>query len=198
MMKILGITGGIGSGKSIVSGLFAALGAEIIDADAIAREVLKKDGSAYPETVNRFGKEILFPDGEIDRKALARIVFSDSEKLQELNHITHQAIFAEMEKRLQCSNANLVCMDVPLLFSADFPFSCHKTLAVVAPEELRIARVVKRDGCSRKQVKERMAHQLSDEELQSKADYCIENTGTLDSLKKLVEEIYQDVMGLEL
>ncbi|MBQ2614214.1 MAG: dephospho-CoA kinase [Clostridia bacterium] len=197
-MKILGITGGIGSGKSVVTGLFAELGAEIIDADAISRQVLKKDGSAYPETVRYFGEEILFPNGEIDRKRLAQMVFSDHTKLQRLNDITHTAIFREMQEQLNRATADLVCMDVPLLFSSNFPFSCDKTLAVVAPEALRVARVMERDGCTPEQVKERMAHQLSDEELRSRADYCIENTGTVDSLKGLVEEIYQDVMGLEL
>ena len=151
-MKLLGITGGIGAGKSVVTKCFSDLGAEIIDADAIARQVLKKEGAAYAEVISAFGNEILQLNHEIDRKKLAAIVFSDREKLQTLNQITHACVFQEMEKQIHQSHAELICLDVPLLFSCEFPFQCDKTLAVLAPKEQRIQRVIKRDACSREDV----------------------------------------------
>lgn len=193
-MKLLGITGGIGAGKSAVSQFFAEMGAEIVDADVIARQVLEKDGSAYPETVDAFGEEIVKADGQIDRKKLAGIVFSDPEKLQRLNAITHACVFREMEQRIQTSVAELVCLDVPLLFSCDFPLRCDKTLAILAPKEIRIQRVMKRDGCTREQVEERMACQLTDEVLRQKADFCIVNDGDTAELCKAVQEVYHEIM----
>lgn len=193
-MKLLGITGGIGSGKSEVTKCFLALGAEVIDADSIARQVMEKDGSAYHEVVACFGEEILMPNGEIDRKKLASIVFSSPEQLQKLNAITHPCVFEEMEKRIKSSKAALVCLDVPLLFSAEFPFSCDKTLAVLAPRELRIQRVMQRDGATQEQVKERMACQLPDEVLCEKADICIMNEKSIEELKACVKEVYQNIM----
>ncbi|MEE1014221.1 MAG: dephospho-CoA kinase [Clostridia bacterium] len=193
-MKLLGITGGIGAGKSAVSQCFADLGAEIVDADVIARQVLETNGSAYPETVAVFGEEIVNADGQIDRKKIAGIVFSDPEKLQRLNAITHTCVFREMEQRIKASVADLVCLDVPLLFSCDFPLRCDKTLAVLAPTEIRIQRVMKRDGCTREQVEERMACQLTDEVLRQKADFCIVNDGDTAELRKDVQEIYFKIM----
>lgn len=193
-MKLLGITGGIGAGKSAVTRCFADLGAEIIDADVIARQVLEKDGAAYAEAVSAFGKEILKPSGEIDRKKLAGIVFSSQEKLQILNKITHAAVFYEMEQKIKNSDAELICLDVPLLFSCDFPFQCDKTLAVLAPKEQRIQRVMERDHCSREEVEARMACQLTDEELREKADICITNDKGLQELAACVKKTYQNVM----
>ncbi len=193
-MKLLGITGGIGAGKSVVTKFFSDLGAEIIDADVIARQVLEKDGAAYAEVVSVFGDEILQANHEIDRKKLAGIVFSDPEKLEKLNQITHSCVFREMEKRINQSDAELVCLDVPLLFSCQFPFQCDKTLAVLAPKEERIQRVIERDHCNREQVEARMACQLSDEVLRQKADFCILNNKSMTDLKRCVEEIYNKIM----
>ena len=193
-MKLLGITGGIGAGKSVVTKCFSDLGAEIIDADAIARQVLKKEGAAYAEVISAFGNEILQLNHEIDRKKLAAIVFSDREKLQTLNQITHACVFQEMEKQIHQSHAELICLDVPLLFSCEFPFQCDKTLAVLAPKEQRIQRVIKRDACSREDVEVRMASQLTEDELRSKADICINNDKSMDELYACVKKIYQDIM----
>ncbi len=193
-MKLLGITGGIGAGKSSVTRLFAALGATIVDADAISRQVMNRGGSAYDTVVAAFGSEILCENGEIDRKKLAAIVFSDDLQRKRLNTITHVAIFQEMQKQIDHAKTSLVCLDVPLLFDSDFPFSCDKTLAVLAPMETRISRVMHRDGMSREQVEARMAAQLSDEELQQKADFCIHNIGSEQELEKKVIELYQNIM----
>ena len=110
-MKIIGVTGGIGSGKSTVSSMFRQFGAEIIDADEISRNVAKKTGSAFFEVVENFGLEILLENGEIDRKKLGQIVFSDKNKLVVLNEIIHKYVFCEMEKRIKESKAEIIILD---------------------------------------------------------------------------------------
>ena len=174
-MKIIGITGGIGSGKTTVSTMFASFGAEVIDADEISRSITKKNGAAYPEIVETFGEGILLPDKEIDRKALAKIVFQDAKSLELLNKITHKYVFEEMKARMESSVADIVVLDVPLLFSADFPFDCDLTVGVTADKEERIKRVQKRDGISREEILKRIENQISDDVLKDKADVIIES-----------------------
>lgn len=196
-MKILGITGGIGAGKSSVTRIFAELGAEIIDADQLAREILEPQGAAFSDVIAAFGKNILKPDGSIDRKKLAEIVFHNDEKLSLLNRLTHHYVFLEMERRIARSQARLICLDVPLLFSCEFPIACDKTLVVTAPEKMRIARVMKRDGCTRRQVMERMEKQLSEEVMRNRADMVIENVGPPEQLREAVGEIYKEMTEQE-
>ena len=193
-MKQIGITGGIGSGKSNVCRCFEKLGSKIIDADKISHSVLTPSGGAYPEVVSAFGSGILNPDKTVDRKKLAEIVFSDSEKLEQLNQITHPAIFAEMERQIHTANTDLVCLDVPLLFSSDFPFVCDATVAVVADSDLRIQRILKRDGCTEAEAKRRIAAQLSDDILIEKSDYVLYNNGTKEELAAQVKRLYHKIM----
>lgn len=193
-MKVIGVTGGIGAGKSVVCAMFAECGGTVIDADKIAREVMEQGFPAYREIVSAFGKEILHPDGEIDRKALAAIVFSDSSRLDVLNTITHKHIFEEMQRRLaEIPPDGTAVLDVPLLFSSDFPFRCDKTVAVLAEREVRIARVQKRDSMDRKSVLRRMDSQLSDAEYCRLADICIDNSDGVEHLSRQVRKIYDSV-----
>lgn len=196
MKKIVGITGGIGSGKSLVSGLFKELGATVVDADKIARDILEPFGRAYVDVVETFGKDILKEDGNIDRKKLAAIVFADPEKLERLNQLTHPAVFEVMANEIDSANTNLVCLDVPLLFTCEFPIFCHKTLAVIAPDELRVQRVMKRDGCTREEAEARMKRQLSNHEFQEKADICIQNDTDEKLLRERVKEIHAQLMEM--
>ena len=188
MMTILGITGGIGAGKSTVTKLFSKLGADIVDADKIAREIMNKGQDAYNEVVEEFGEEILDSDRNIIRKKLASIVFGV------LNKITHGYVFVEMNKQIDSSVAELICLDVPLLFSSDFPIKCHKTLVVTADDETRINRVIKRDNCTKEQVKQRMIKQMKQEDMIKLADYVIENNGDDFPVEK-VKEIYYELIG---
>lgn len=192
-MRILGITGGIGAGKSTVTAAFAGLGAAVIDADAIARRVMEPEGSAFGPVVRAFGKEILRPEGTIDRRALGDLVFSRQDRLELLNRITHACIFQEMKRELTEIRAKLVCLDVPLLFQEDFPIRCHKTLAVLAPRETRIRRVMARDGLTRDQVEARMSRQLSEQTLRELADYVICNDGGKEILLRQVKQIYMEM-----
>lgn len=193
-MKIIGITGGIGSGKSTVSGMFRQFGAEIIDADEISRNVAKKTGSAFCEVVGSFGVEILQENGEIDRKKLGQIVFSDKNKLMVLNEIIHKYVFIEMEKRIKESKAEIIILDVPLLFSNDFRIEYDYSVGVTASVSERIKRVKTRDGLTEEEILSRMNNQISDKELEEKADFIIENND-YDKTLKSVEQILKIVKG---
>lgn len=188
LMKIIGITGGIGAGKSTVCKEFSSYGAEIIDADEISRNVTRKNGEAYEETVKCFGNEILDCNGEIKRKELAKIVFSDKEELKKLNLITHKHIFRKINEKIENSKSDMIVLDVPLLFSDDFPIKCDLTVAVISDAEERIRRVKLRDGEKEEAIRARMANQLSDSVLLEKADLFIENN-SVEEMKKQVKKI---------
>ncbi len=187
-MKIIGVTGGTGSGKSTLCKLLSGFGAEVIDADEIARSITKKGGKAYPEILSYFKKGILYPDGEINRKALAEIVFSDKKSLDALNDITHKHVFSEMKRRMTESKAEVVVLDVPLLFSSKFPFKCDLTVGVTADKEERIKRIMLRDGLSREEILKRMENQITDKELFDKADVTVLNDSP-NSLKAAAERL---------
>lgn len=187
-MKIIGVTGGIGSGKTTVCGLFKDLGAFVIDADEISRDITKKGKRATFEIAEYFGEDILLESGELDRKKLSKIVFSDKEKLEKLNEITHKYIFEEMDNLIKSADSNLVILDVPLLFSSDFPFETDLNVGIICDKEVRIKRVEERDNLSREQILKRMENQISDEEIKKKADVIIENT-SLDKLVLSVKNI---------
>ena len=194
-MKIIGVTGGIGSGKTTVCSMFASFGAEIVDADEIARAVTKSSGAAYSEIIDAFGEEILLPDGEINRKALGKIVFQDKKSLKLLNKITHKYVFEEIKRRIETSLAKVIVLDVPLLFSSDFPFECDLTVGVILDKEERIKRVEKRDGLAREEILKRIENQISDEDLRDRADVIIENN-SYDAAKFEVENILKRI-GIE-
>ncbi len=191
-MKIIGVTGGIGAGKTTVCREFERLGATVVDADKIAREVLKKDGRAYSETLSAFGDGILLPSGEIDRKKLAGIVFADKNKLESLNKITHKHIFDIMNEEISSAKTDVVVLDVPLLFSSDFKIKCDVKVAVLADESVRLERVQSRDNMTKEQVLSRIKSQLGDEEYRKKADICIINNDLSDAIKQ-VKKIYEGV-----
>ena len=193
-MKIIGVTGGIGSGKSTVSSMFRQFGADVIDADEISRNVAKKSGSAFCEIVQSFGEKILSESGEIDRKKLGQIVFSDKKKLAVLNEITHKYVFVEMEKQIKASKAEIIILDVPLLFSNDFILKYDYSVGVTANISERIKRVKSRDGLSEDEILTRMENQISDKELEEKADFIIENNDYNKTLKN-VEQILKIVKG---
>ncbi len=188
-MKIIGVTGGTGAGKSVLCDELRKCGATIIDCDRISRSVTKSDGAAFGEIVETFGTEILAADGELNRKALAAVVFNDEQKLELLNKITHKHIFAEMQKQLEECNTPVAVMDVPLLFNADFPFKCDLTVAVLATPEVRLERIMSRDGISKAAALDRMKNQMTDGEYKSLADICFENDGNSEKVRNFAEEL---------
>ena len=192
-MKIVAVTGGIGAGKSTVSKLFAVLGANVISADDISHRIMDKGSKAYDEVVECFGNSLLDNNGEIDRKALANIVFNEKDKLDRLNSITHKYIYAEIRDEIS-ENFDVNCVEIPLLFSADCPLDIDVSIAVIADMDVRIARIINRDRCSAEDAIRRINNQISDDELRRLADVVIENNGDEASLKAKVFEIFS---GLE-
>ena len=189
-MKVIAVTGGIGSGKSVVSGVFGELGANVIDSDVVAHEIMEKGNAAYNETAEHFGHKILKGNGEIDRKALADIVFNDKAELSVLNEITHKHIYSEIKRRLtDCVN----CVEIPLLFSAKCPLKIDLSVAVIADVDTRIKRITNRDGCSEDDALARIKNQLSDDEFRKMADCIIENNGDIEAVKQRVKEIFSSI-----
>jgi len=192
-LNIIGITGGIGSGKSTVARILRVLGAKVIDADKIAREVTAKGQPALDEIVEYFGKDILNEDGELDRKKLGKIVFEDKEKLKVLNSITHkyviERIINELE-RLKEENANIIVLDVPLPVEHGFLDVVDEVWLVTANKDTRIKRIMERSGLTYEEVIKRMEAQKSDEEYLKIADEVIYNDGSMEELESTVAKLY--------
>lgn len=188
-MKIIGITGGIGSGKSALSRELERLGAAVVDADLISREVTKKGGAAFDEIVANFDVKILDEQGEINRRALGEIVFESPEKLELLEKITHKHIFEKMQEEVQSCDKDIVVLDVPLLFQCGFPIKCDLTVAVIAEDDIRIKRIVERDKISEAAARARMKNQLTNEEYKKRADLCFENNGDVEEIKKFANKL---------
>lgn len=188
-MKIIGVTGGTGAGKSSLCEELKKCGATVIDCDHISRNVTKSDGAAFGEIVESFGEEMLSANGELNRKALAAVVFNDEQKLELLNKITHKHIFAQMQKQLEECKTAVVVMDVPLLFNTDFPFKCDLTVAVLADPELRLKRIMSRDGISKAAALERMKNQMADDVYKVLADICFVNDGNPEKIREFAEKL---------
>ncbi len=192
-MKIIGITGGTGAGKSVLSAALAKYGATVIDADKISRQVSAAGGAAFDEIVSYFGKEILNQDGEIDRKVLGNIVFNSLKDLAALDEITHKHIFEEMQKRLDACKTDVAVLDVPLLFSCDFPIKCDVTVAVIADDAVRLKRIMQRDNISEEMARARMNNQFSNEAYRRLADVCFENNGDAAVLEEFAKKLYSEL-----
>lgn len=190
MTYILGLTGGIASGKSTVSAYLAQNGALIIDADLIARQVVAKKSSGLKQIVAKFGEEILTASGELDRKKLGKLVFSNKELLKALTDITGPLIRAEILREIQAAKkaqVKLVVLDIPLLFEAGYQTLCDKVMVVTIPSKLQLERVMKRDNLSAAEARKRIANQLPASKRNELADVLIDNS-------KSVAETYQQVL----
>lgn len=195
-MRIIGITGGIGSGKSTVSRILHSLGAKIIDADVVARKVVSKGEKALEEIVAHFGEEILDGNGELDRKKLAGIVFGDKDKLKLLNKITHkyiaQAIVCQLEKEKAEKNFDTVGLEAPLIYEEGFSEMVDEIWVVTAAKDVRIRRIMDRSGMSFEEAAARINSQLTEYEYLNIADEVIENnTDIIDLEKKVVKLFYK-------
>jgi dephospho-CoA kinase len=198
-MLTVGLTGGIGAGKSAVADLLVDLGAVLIDADRIAREVVAPGGPAYQPLIDRFGPAIVDADGTIDRPALAAIVFPDPEALADLNAITHPAIGAEMARRKDAAAGTdqVVVLDIPLLRAEHRDtMSLDSVVVVDAPVETALARLVEIRGMSTEDAEARMAAQVSREERLSGADLVVDNSRDLDHLRTEVDRVWEALMAL--
>ena len=198
-MLLIGLTGGIGSGKSTVSALLAERGAVIIDADAIVREIQQPDGPAYGPMVARFGPGIVAADGTIDRPAVAALVFSDPAALKDLNAITHPLVGAEMAARMaaEAETDHVVVLDIPLLAEGTGRRpGMAGVLVVDTPVEVAVDRLVSQRGLAEEDARARMANQASREQRLALADFVISNGGSLEALVAEVDRAWAWIQTL--
>lgn len=196
-MLLVGLTGGIGSGKSTVAAALAARGASVVDADQVARQVVEPGGPAYAPLVGRFGPAVLGPDGRIDRGALASLVFGDRAALADLNAITHPAIGAVMADRVAAlsSEAEVVVLDIPLLNEESRRrYRFDAVVVVDTPEEVAVSRLVEHRGFTESDARARIAAQISREERRALADFVVDNSGDRAALAGQVDRLW-DALG---
>lgn len=189
---VIGLTGPSGAGKSAVSAFLEARGLPIIDADHIYHDLLIPPSPCLDAIVLHFGKEILTQAGELDRQTLGAIVFSNASELEALNKISHRFVMEKIEKTIDAlskSSTPTVILDAPQLFEAGADRLCDCVIAVLAPREERIQRILQRDGIERSAVERRVDAQLSEEFFRSRANCIIENNKDLETLFQRTEEI---------
>lgn len=192
---IAGLTGGIASGKSTVSNIFRSFGVEIADADIIAKKISERE-DVIQEIEKIFGKDVLSAEGQIDRVKLKEVVFSDKNKLVQLNNIIHPKVMEEFKKIKENTPKNdIIIFDIPLLFEAGMDKMCDTVILVYADRETQIERIKARDGVSRELAEKIIDAQMSLEDKKEKSDIHIENNGTQEELKKKVEDIYRKLKG---
>ncbi|HQQ74474.1 MAG TPA: dephospho-CoA kinase [Pseudomonadales bacterium] len=196
MTWIVGLTGGIGSGKTAVSNCFANLGIRIVDADVCARTVVDPGQPALAKIAEHFGTTILNADGTLDRAALRQIVFADETERKWLETLLHPLIFEEMWAQLQSAESPYAILVSPLLIEAGQKVICQRVLVVDAPEDVQIARTVSRDNNSIEQVKAIMASQADRKTRLAAADDVLVNDGDLASLTESVKKLHQQYLSL--
>jgi dephospho-CoA kinase len=196
---VVGLTGGIGSGKSTVSSLLAARGAVIIDADAIVRELQAPGGEAYVAIVDRFGPGVVAADGTLDRPALAALVFSDDAARADLNKLTHPLVGREMATRMaaQASTDNVVVLDIPLLAERGRgAYPVAGVIVVDCPVDVAVERLVAFRGFTEDDARARVAAQISREERRAIADVVVDNGGPLAELEAQLDDVWAWIEGL--
>lgn len=194
---ILGLTGPTGAGKSTVSHFFEEAGVPVVDADRIAR-LVTEDASCLQELAKAFGADVLHPDGTLNRALVAQKAFSAPEKALLLNSITHPRVLQKADDeilRLSQRGARLIILDAPLLFESGADKICDKVLAVVSPFELRLARIMHRDGITREQALLRMSAQKEDSFYTEKADYVFYGEQSLADIQKAVLSLIHTIKG---
>ncbi len=197
-MLAVGLTGGIGSGKSAVADLLVARGAVLIDADQVARDVVAPDGPAYQPLVDRFGPGIVAPDGTIDRPALAKVAFADEGTRLELNAITHPAIGLAMiaARDALADTDDIVVLAIPLLTAVHREtVKLHKVVVVDCPTDVALERLVSQRGFDRADAEARMRAQISREERAKEADYVLDNSGDRAALEAEVAKLWDWLVG---
>ena len=193
-MLRVGLTGGIGAGKSEVSARLAAQGAVVIDADAIAREVVEPGTEGLAEVVDAFGPEVLLPDGTLDRPRLGEIVFADPELRGKLNEIVHPRVGARMaELEREAGPASIVVHDVPLIAESARTDAYDLVVVVDVPPRVQLDRLVRRRGMTREQAEARMAAQAGREQRLAIADIVIDNSGSLAELDRQVGDLWSEL-----
>ncbi|GGD52753.1 dephospho-CoA kinase [Paenibacillus nasutitermitis] len=194
---IVGLTGGIACGKSTVSAMLAQRGAEIVDADQVAREVVLPGEPALAQITELFGQAILNEDGTMNRGELGRLVFGNREKLDQLEGILHPAIRSRMWERMNASEqknpGGLIVADIPLLYETGQALLYKKVIVVYIPRELQAERLMARNGFTMEQAEQRISLQMDIEEKKKHADYVIDNSGSLENTETQIEQLWLEL-----
>lgn len=195
---VIGLTGGIGSGKSTIAKMFGNLGVHWVDADIVAREVVEPGTPALAEIAGRFGEQILHSDGTLDRAALRTIVFQDEGEREWLEGLLHPTIRDELARQLQPVNYDLpyVLLVSPLLLETDQHTLVHKAIVVDVPEETQIERTITRDSNDREQVERIIAAQMPRKHRLERADFVIHNDRPLEQVQAEVDTLHEQLLDL--
>lgn len=190
-MKIIGLTGNSGAGKSTVCEILKKkYQVEIIDADQVAKQLTQGKTAYLEHIIKQFGEEILNQTGELNRKQLADLIYSNQQKREELNQITFVHVVEEIKKQIQKVEQNkLIVMDAPLLFESGLDKLCDSTIAMIASNTTKLERICKRDNIDEQTAKKRIAIQLKDEYLIKQADYSIQNDSTIEELEHKISKL---------
>lgn len=193
-MRVFGITGGIATGKSTVSGMIEKLGFTVIDADQIAHQVMEPGQEAYEKVVEHFGDNILLDDGRIDRKKLGAIVFHDEKKRQLLNSLVHPAVRKEMYSLMEAAKKRgekAVFLDIPLLYENGLEHLVEKVIVVYTDEGTQLERLMARNHLTREDALARIRSQMPIEEKKNRADEVIDNRGSLEKTREQLRKVLQ-------
>jgi len=195
---LIGLTGGIGSGKSTVSGALAERGAVVVDADAIVKELQSPGTVVFDEMVERFGPDIVDPEGGLDRARVAEIVFNDADALKDLGGIVHPRVQAEIFRRIeeQTDTDNVVVLDIPLLVESGYP-GLLGTIVVDLDPEVAITRLIEFRDFTEDDARARIAKQATREQRLEKADFVVDNSGTPDELPSQIDAVWEWIKTLE-
>jgi len=194
-MLVIGLTGGIGTGKTQVSEMLEKLGAAIVNADLLGHQIYVPQSEGWREVVEVFGEEVLAPNGEIDRTKLGSIVFGDLEALKKLNAITHPKIYAladESLKKLSEEGSEVAVLEAALLIEAKWTPLVNEVWVTTAPEQDVVKRIQERNGFTEEAIRSRIASQMTQEERITHADVIIENEGDLTELKTKIHKLWND------
>lgn len=199
---VVGLTGGIASGKTTVSGLLSARGAYVIDADSVGHQVIEPGGEAYPEVVAAFGTDVLEADGTIARQKLGAVVFADPGRLNQLNAISHPRMADRMRREIRTVRSRpdaerppLIVLDAAILFEAGWDDLCDQVWTVETPPDVAIERLTASGRLTAEEARARLQAQLSNEERAAKAGQVIPNHGSLDDLAAEVERAWRELLG---
>lgn len=199
-MLVIGLTGNIGSGKSTVAQMLSERGATIIDADVLARRAVEAGTAAYERIVARWGSEIVAPDGQLDRAALRRVVFADHEQLEELNQIVHpevERLRNRLVEQARKRGDRVVICDIPLLFERHMTDRVDRIILVDAHRAIRLDRLVKDRGLRETEAMDMIAAQMPAELKRARADYVIDNDGTLTQLERKVQDVWSAITAVD-
>ncbi len=196
MKQIIGVTGGIASGKSNVCNIIEQEGYPVIDCDKITAELSVQGGLLYNVIVKEFGEDFLLDNGDLDRKKLAKKIFNDSKSKEVLDKITHPIIYEEVKKRLDNVSDGLVFLEAPLLYESKFDNICDKIICVFLQKKLQVQRLMDREGIDEDYALAKIHSQMDLYIKKSLADYVIDSKGTFDETKLLVLNVINDIKGV--